>query len=200
MNNFLDVFQEQDYFNYVKGKIGYDNNKYTSIDEFLVENGYALAECGIVGEFGEIIDLFKKDKFHNRDVSRDQYLDEFGDLLFYVALYFQIQNTKQIIDFSVKTRFIITRQDCFSIYESVFHLNGVLHRALNSKDSFDIFNRFSNFLINIVEFLQQYTGAFQNDYQIDFHDFLREAIVKNKNKLDARYTRGRADFNNKESV
>jgi len=46
----------------------------------------AMAILGLVGESGEVADLYKKAAYHNHDVTNDQYADELGDVLWYVQL------------------------------------------------------------------------------------------------------------------
>lgn len=48
-----------------------------------------LAILGAGGEAGEIIDLYKKHKFHGHPLDLDKLDSEFGDLLWYIAVYAQ---------------------------------------------------------------------------------------------------------------
>ncbi len=42
--------------------------------------------AGILGEAGEVMDLMKKEVFHGQVVPREKFVEELGDLLWYIAL------------------------------------------------------------------------------------------------------------------
>lgn len=43
---------------------------------------------GYIGELGELFDAIKKHKIYGQDLDKENVLEELGDLLYYVALYF----------------------------------------------------------------------------------------------------------------
>ncbi len=49
------------------------------------EERIELCLWGIPGEVGEIIDLYKKERFHRRPRDKDKYRKEIGDVVWYVA-------------------------------------------------------------------------------------------------------------------
>ena len=49
------------------------------------EDMHENCAMGLVGEFGELVDLLKKRKFHGHDKLHDKLRDEFGDVLWYAA-------------------------------------------------------------------------------------------------------------------
>lgn len=44
-----------------------------------------LAGLGLTGEAGEIADLIKKKFFHKHEISREEFIKEIGDVLWYLA-------------------------------------------------------------------------------------------------------------------
>lgn len=52
-----------------------------------------MLSYGLVGELGEVIDLFKKHQFHNHDLDRTKVVKECGDVLWYLACIVQYMNT-----------------------------------------------------------------------------------------------------------
>lgn len=54
-------------------------------DTLIGENRMNNALLGLAGETGETCDIWKKHKFHGRDLDRTKMIKEVGDVLFYVA-------------------------------------------------------------------------------------------------------------------
>ncbi len=46
----------------------------------------AMGILGLVGESGEVADLYKKAAYHGHNVTNEDYIDELGDVLWYIQL------------------------------------------------------------------------------------------------------------------
>lgn len=55
---------------------------------------------GVAGEAGELVDAIKKCAFYNRDIDRENVVEELGDLRFYMQL---IMNTLDITDEEIES-------------------------------------------------------------------------------------------------
>ena len=80
----MGVKQVAENFNYQMEclKTWRSHNLYVSTREANMLN----AALGIAGEAGEFVELVKKRIFHRKDISRDDMIDELGDVLYYCAI------------------------------------------------------------------------------------------------------------------
>lgn len=64
----------------------YQQQARRTMDQTLTpEERIELCLYGIVGEVGEVIDLYKKERFHRHPRDKDKYRKEIGDVVWYVA-------------------------------------------------------------------------------------------------------------------
>jgi len=64
----------------------YQQEARRTMDQTLTpEERIELCLYGIVGEVGEIIDLYKKERFHRHPRDKNEYRKEIGDVVWYVA-------------------------------------------------------------------------------------------------------------------
>ena len=95
------------------------------------------AELGIIGEIGEITELFKKHWFHKKDWDPDALLLELGDLLFYAFMHSHLE-----IDWSVRTEW---PEPPKRVYPSLMALKAIHNTALPTLRTRDV-----EYLITVI--------------------------------------------------
>lgn len=56
-----------------------------TLNDLPKEEALEMIRLGLIGEIGEVCDLYKKQRFHGHEVTQDQYANELGDVCWYAA-------------------------------------------------------------------------------------------------------------------
>lgn len=132
------------------------------------EERIELCLWGIPGEVGEVIDLYKKERFHRHPRDKDKYRKEIGDVVWYIANLCHETDT----GFTVRWTNIACWQDVG------FSLNNQLRALLQEAAKYDEIDprRVLTLLVHVAELLD--LGPFE------------EILDLNIAKLRARYPEG----------
>lgn len=129
-------------------------------------------ELGLIGEFGELVDIIKKIKYHNHSVSdmKDKLKKEIGDFLWYFVVYCDVYGYKyNVIDrqedsvmFNIKYIFHNLDKLLLSPFSEICDINGVYSSILQIIDYYGL---------SLTEILEENIQKLQKRYPDKYSDY-----------------------------
>lgn len=129
-------------------------------------------ELGLIGEFGELVDIIKKIKYHNHSVSdmKDKLQEEIGDFLWYFVVYCDVCGYKyNVIDrqedsvmFNIKYIFHNLDKLLLSPFSEIWDINGVYSSIIQIIDHYSL--SLNNILEENIQKLQKRYPDKYSDY------------------------------------